>query len=63
MCEFYSWVECFSLYLVGDDFIKDAMVWSMRGQAMDMIHPHRSGSATYMNNVTWRAYAIAKANK
>ena len=59
VCEFYSWVECFSLYLVGDDFIKDAMVWSMRGQAMDMIHPHRSGSATYMNNVTWRAYAIA----
>ena len=59
VCEFHSWVECFSLYLVGDDFIKDAMVWSMRGQAMDMIHPHRSGSATYMNNVTWRAFARA----
>ena len=44
---------------MGDDFIKDAMVWSMRGQAMDMIHPHRSGSATYMNNVTWRAFARA----
>ena len=29
VCEFHSWVECFSLYVVGDDFIKDAMVWSM----------------------------------
>ena len=59
VCEFFSWVETFEIYECGDEFIKDTMVWSMKGQAMDMIHPHRAGSATYANNPTWRGYARA----
>ena len=59
VCEFFSWVETFEIYQCGDEFIKDTMVWSMKGQAMDMIHPHRAGSVTYANNPTWRSYARA----
>ena len=57
--EFKSWVEMNDVYLCGDEFIKNAMVGCMKGQAMDMVNAHRRGSPTYTNNQTWRQYAIA----
>ena len=57
--EFKSWIEAFNIIEAGDEFIKNAIVWAMRGQAQDMINLHREGTPTYTNNVTWRDYATA----
>jgi len=57
--EFKSWIEAFNIIEAGDEFIKNAIVWAMRGQAQDMINLHREGTPTYTNNVTWRDYAAA----
>ena len=57
--EFRSWIEAFNITEAGDEFIKNAIVWAMRGQAQDMINLHREGTRTYTENVTWRDYAGA----
>ena len=57
--EFKSWVETFEIYHCGDAFIKNTLVWAMRGQAQDMINLHRQGTPTFINHVTWRDYAVA----
>ena len=57
--EFRSWVETFEIYNCGDEFIKNTLVWAMRGQAQDMINLHRQGTGTFANNLTWRDYAVA----
>ena len=57
--EFSSWIETFDITACGDNFIKNTLVWAMKGQAQDMVHPHRQGSPTFIQNVTWREYAVA----
>ena len=57
--EFQSWIQAYRIENAGDNFIKNAIVMSMKGQAQDIIVAHRAGSATFQNNVTWRDYANA----
>ena len=56
--EFEAWVNIFSIWQCGDQFIKDALVWAMKGQAQDMVSLHNRGTPTYNDAVTWRDYAI-----
>ena len=57
--EFKSWVETFDIEQCGDEFIKNTLVWAMKGQAQDMISCHRRGTETFRKNVTWLSYARA----
>ena len=59
ICEFKSWVEMNDLYTCGDEFLKNALVGAMKGQAMDMVNLHRRGYPTYTNARTWRDYVYA----
>jgi len=54
--EFQSWIRAFNIERAGDAFIKNALIYSMRGPALEMIACHGEGSPTYLNNVTWREY-------
>ena len=57
--EFRSWITTFEIERCGDEFIKNTLVWAMRGPAQDMINLHRQGTPTFRRNVTWRNYAAA----
>ena len=57
--EFNNWVRAFEIHKCGDVFIKNALIYAMRGSALEMIACHSQNSETYQKNVTWRDYAAA----